>query len=711
MATSIIISGRVFADELIHHIRALCAEEPRPSGNALAREVCAQLDWRSPNGRLATTSCKVALRKLHKRGLIPWPAAQRTNAGPHRLRPSGQPLPPVGPLPARVDQVHGLRLHLLTGAQDPLSPLWNDLMIAQHPCGWAPLVGAQLRYLIGSDLGWLGALGFGPAAWVLGARDQWIGWSVQARKHNLSGVVALCRLLIRREVRCANLASKVLALALAGLADDWHNRYGVRPRLVETFVDPTNFTGHCFLAANWRRVGTSQGRGRLGPETPSKTPKHIWLFALQANARQLLQAEPPRLLTPRPLLESLSQGEWWAQELADLDLGDLRLERRAHAILAARAQRPSATFYGSFEDRYQSKAAYAFIAHPSAQISLDQLLAPHAEATLARVAAEPVVLLPQDTTSLNYSGLRQTTGLGDINHNGSRGLFLHGLLAWRPDGVPLGVLHAHCWARPEDLPKDSRSRNAKSIDEKESLCWMEALSAAATAARRLPHTTLVTLTDRGGDLYELHDLIQAGPPNLHAVVRAQHDRNLQSHEKLWTFMASQPVGKHTPIQVPRHASQAARTATVEVRWSEVTLLPPAVPAKRTWPPLPLWAVWVLEPNPPAGVQPLEWMLLTDMPVRNWAQADEKIQWYRRRWGNEEWHRMLKSGCGAERREFTTAEHLQRALAFDLILAWRVLLLVKLGRAVPDLPASALFAPDELEVLWEYKKKTAEQCRT
>jgi hypothetical protein len=194
-------------------------------------------------------------------------------------------------------------------------------------------------------------------------------------------------------------------------------------------------------------------------------------------------------------------------------------------------------------------------------------------------------------------------------------------------------------------------------------------------------------------------------------VRAQHDRNLQSHEKLWTFMASQPVGKHTPIQVPRHASQAARTATVEVRWSEVTLLPPAVPAKRTWPPLPLWAVWVLEPNPPAGVQPLEWMLLTDMPVRNWAQADEKIQWYRRRWGNEEWHRMLKSGCGAERREFTTAEHLQRALAFDLILAWRVLLLVKLGRAVPDLPASALFAPDELEVLWEYKKKTAEQCRT
>lgn len=711
MLRSIIVSGRVFTDELIGHLCSLGAGQPPPSGNALAREACLQLDWRSPNGRWAISSCKVALLKLHKRGLIPRPGARRANRGPHRLRGSGQPLPPVRPLPARVDLIPGLHLHLLSGAQDPLSSLWNDLIIAQHPCGAAPLVGGQLRYLIGSDLGWLGALGFGPPAWVLSARDQWIGWSVLARKHNLSGVVGLSRLLIRREVHCPNLASKVLALALARLADDWQARYGVRPQLVETFVDHQQYTGHCFLAANWRRVGTSQGRGRLGPEIPCKTPKDIWLFPLHDQARQRLQVEPPRPVTPRPLLESLSQDNWWTQELAGLDLGDQRLNRRAQAILAARAQQPSATFYGSFDDRYQSKAAYALIAHPSDQINLASLLEPHAEATVARMASEPVVLLPQDTTSLNYSGLVQTVGLGDINHHGSRGLFLHGLLAWRPDGVPLGVLHAHCWARPEHPPKDPRSRNAKSIDEKESLCWLEALCTAATIARRLPHTHLITLTDRGGDLYELHDLIQAGPSNLHAVVRAQHDRNLQSHEKLWAFMANLAVGKHTTIQVPRHSGQAARTATVDVRWSEVIILPPEVPAKRTWPPLRLWAVWVREPHPPAGVEPLEWMLLTDLPVANWTQALEKIQWYRRRWGNEEWHRMLKSGCGVERREFTTAEHLQRALAFDLILAWRVLLLVKLGRAVPDLPAQALFAPDELEVLWRVKKKaTPEPCR-
>jgi hypothetical protein len=604
-----------------------------------------------------------------------------------------------------VDLIPGLHLRLLTGADDPLSPLWNDLIIAQHPCGDAPLVGAQLRYLIGSDLGWLGALGFGPAAWILGPRDEWIGWSVQARKHNLPRVVGLSRLLIRREVHCANLASKVLSLGLACLPGDWQARYGVSPLLVETFVDRDRFTGQCFLAANWRRVGTSQGRGRLGPPTPSKTLKDILLFPLHPQARRWLQTEPPQPVTPCPLLQSLANPCWWAEELARLQLDDRRLERRAQSILAARAQRPSATFYGSFDDRYQSKAAYAFIAHPDPQITLARLLQPHAEATLARLASEAVVLLPQDTTSLNYSGLRQTTGLGDLNHAGSRGLFLHALLAWRPDGVPLGVLHAHCWARPKVPPPDARRRNAKSIDEKESFCWLEALRTAATAARRVPHTTLITLTDRGGDLYELHDLIQAGPPNLHAVVRAQHDRNLQSHQKLWAFMAQQPVGKRTTLRVPRHTGQAARTATVEVRWAPVTILPPAVPGKRTWPPLGLWAVWVREPHPPAGVEPLEWMLLTDLPVSNWTQAQEKIQWYRRRWGNEEWHRMLKSGCGAERREFTTAEHFQRAVAFELILAWRVLLLVKLGRVVPHLPAQALFPPDELEVLWRTQKKT------
>src|SRR5208337_2558898 len=107
---------------------------------------------------------------------------------------------------------------------------------------------------------------------------------------------------------------------------------------------------------------------------------------------------------------------------------------------------------------------------------------------------------------------------------------------------------------------------------------------------------------------------------------------------------------------------------------------------------------VHEPAPPAGTEPMDWMLLTDWPVATAEQAWEKVQWHCRRWGIEEWHRALKNGCGVEQREFKTAEHLQRVLAFDLIVAWRVPALIKLGRVLPRLPASVLYAPDELAVL-------------
>jgi hypothetical protein len=242
------------------------------------------LAWHSPDGRPALSSAKVAVRKLQRRGVL---VARKKRSQRHRLRRSGQKLPRLGQVPPRVDQVQGLRLHLISGAADPLHQLWNDLIIAQHPCGDAPLVGTQLRYLMGSDHGWLGAIGFGPAAFALASRDQWIGWSTAARLGHLPEVVGLSRLLIRKEVRCANLASKVLSLVLGRLPEDWRQRYAVRPLLVETFVDRSMFTGRCLCAGNWRRVGFSTGRGRLGPKAAVKTIKDVWVFALDRTLPQL----------------------------------------------------------------------------------------------------------------------------------------------------------------------------------------------------------------------------------------------------------------------------------------------------------------------------------------------------------------------------------------------------------------------------------------
>ena len=688
------ICGRLFTPELITHLQQMVASDPATSRNALGREVCRALNWFSADGRLALSSAKVALHKVAKRGLLSLP--KRKGKRSHKLRGSGQPLPVLGMVPQSVQQVRGLRLYLLSGHEDPHHLLWNDFIIQQHPCQGAPLVGSQLRYLIGSDHGWLGALGFGPAAFVLGARDQWIGWMTAARLAHLSKVVGLSRVLIRKGARCANLLSKVLSLALARVADDWQARYAIKPLLVETYVERDRYTGQSLSASNWQRLGQTLGRGRLGPSLPTKSIKDIWIYPLDRKARQQLQEQPLPVLYPKPLLESVASDEWCAHELATLDLGDQRLHRRAQQLLQGRWEQPQASFYGTFPDWTSAKGAYRLLESKRAEINLSSLLAPHFEATQARMAAEPVVLAIQDTTTFNYSGLKETTGLGALGDKGGQGLWSHNVLACRPDGVPLGLLWNHTWARPEDY--SSEGRNAKSIDEKESVRWVDAFGQAALAARRMPGTQVVNITDREGDIYELYDAGTVAPPNLHSLIRAQHDRNLESHQKLWTHLAMQPLGSLQEVRVPRRREQPARTAKVEVRWDPIVIEAPAVGPKKGWPALRLWAIWVKEVDPPYGVEPIEWMLLTDLPIANAEEAWEKVQWYCRRWTIEEWHRILKSGCYVEAREFKSAQTLARALAFDFMIAWRVLAMVKLGRVVPQLPADILYTPAEQKIL-------------
>lgn len=705
MMESVMVCRREFTAELLEHLRALSAQEQPPTRHMLAQEVCTQLAWYMPDGRPAISSAKVAVRKLEQRGLLPVKAGVAEVKQKRRLRRSDQPLPGLVKVPARVDQVQGLRLHRIEGSEDPLHGLWNDLIVEQHPCGDAPLVGAQMRYLIGSDHGWLGAIGFGPASFVLASRDQWIGWSVNARLGHLREVVGMSRFLIREEVRCVNLMSKVLSLVLECLPEDWEGRYGVRPLLVETFVDRSRFTGSSMSASNWLRVGVSSGRGRLGARRGDKSLKDVWLYALHRRCREQLQKEVPAPLTPRRIEQSLAREDWCVGEMGGLDLGDRRRTKRAAAILGARWKNPQASFYGSFSKWSQAKGAYALIEHKGPELSYDRLLSGHQQATQQRMAAESVVLLAQDTTGLNYSGLLKTTGLGSLGNAKGQGLWLHSLVTIRPDGVPLGVLEAQCWGRETlEANETQRGRNAKSIDEKESYRWIQSYQCAAAAARRMPQTQLVVMADREADLYELHQAAADAPPNLHTLVRAQHNRHLTSHQKLWDHMAALPCGERRTVDLPRRSGQPARTAEVELRWDQVEIKPPAVGCKKSWPPVMIWVVWVHEPQPPEGCEALNWMLLSDLPISDAHQAWQRVEWYCRRWIIEEWHRVLKSGCGVEQREFKTAEHLKRVLTFDLIVAWRILACVKLGRAMPQLPASVLYTPEELEVLNAISKK-------
>ncbi|MFH0899467.1 MAG: DUF4338 domain-containing protein [Pseudomonadota bacterium] len=278
--------GRTFNPQEIDQIRQLLANSP-PSRAALARQVCALLDWRSPNGNLKQMSCRLALLRMHRDGLfaLPPPRQGNGNGRPYCRRTSlaepGMPLElPAGAL---------TDLALEPIASRAQSHLWNEYIDRYHYLGYQPLPGAQLRYFARARGETLALLGFGAAAWKTAPRDRFIGWSASARKERLHLVVNNARFLILPWIRSKNLASRLLSMAARQLPGDWLARYGYSPVLLETFVDSERFAGTCYRAANWLCLGETQGRGKLDTHRIADLPiKTVWALPLVVDFRSRL---------------------------------------------------------------------------------------------------------------------------------------------------------------------------------------------------------------------------------------------------------------------------------------------------------------------------------------------------------------------------------------------------------------------------------------
>lgn len=713
MLDAVRIAGRWVCKHLLARLSARATSDPPPSRCSIVREFCRLTNWYDGKGQVCFASANVALSRLEKQSLVRLPpaAARRARTQPRRLVDDGKPLPPAPRLGAGVKEI---TLQLIQGQSDPDHLLWNRLIIREHPLEAAPLVGAQLRYLIRSPQGIIGAFGVGPASYHLECRDCWIGWEDSTRQANLPLVVGLSRFLIRPGVRSPNLASRCYRSLLDRLGKDWQERYGVAPVLIETFVDRSTQRGTSLSAANWRRLGESSGRGRNSPspQVRPKSGKDVWVYELQANARHSLLRRPIPLIVPRSIFQGL-KGEGWAhEELDGLALGDRRLEKRFALMLGARWKNPQHSFFRSFGSSAAGKAAYRLIESPEAEVSFSSLLAPHQNQTHRRMAAESLVLLAQDTTALSYNSLPQTTGLGSVGdtRNPGRGLWLHCLQAFRADGIPLGCAWAKLWARPFSQ-SDTDQRNEQSLSQKESVRWIEAYQSAARLAPGLPQTQLIVCGDRESDIFELFDQSQGAPDNLHLLVRAQHDRLLTDGHKLWQELLSQPVRGTLRVRVPRRGERPARLAKLEVRWASIEVESPRVALKKSWQPIGLYAVLAREIDPPQGQEPIEWLLLSDWPVESFKMAVRMIRWYGLRWGIECWHQVLKDVCRVEKRQMESAPALERALVLDMIVAWRALMLCRLGREHPELPATLFYSVEELAVLEVYKKKLPQHAQS
>lgn len=697
------ISGQDFTDEILARIRLRVRAVSTLTRSALSREVCEWMEWRDTTGRLKDMSCRVALLKLSRNGLIELPEPLAVSF----VRPIDSPVITADwlSIETTLAELGRVWLEPVDGSKVEASKQWWEMMRAHHPQGASPLCGAQLRYSVRCEAGVLGGLSFSAAAWRLKPRDSWIGWDDATRQEMLPRVVNNSRFLILPGVRVDNLASHVLSLSLSRLAADWHTRYNVTPLLVETFVDTSHYRGTCYKAANWKQLGQTQGRGRQDSGyLRSKTIKDIWVYPLHGQCQSLLRMndEPARLSATMELAQKLVPQDWAEEEFGGCNLPDARLQSRLYSMARDFYARPTANITHACASRAKVKAAYRFLDHE--MTTMDTLLEPHYRATEARVKQENIVLAVQDSTSLNYTAHAATEGMGLIGStlDGPQGLHLHSTLAFSTEGTPLGFLDAQCWARkPEDFGKKAK-RHTAPIEEKESFKWLKSYRAAADVQTRCSNTTLVSVGDREADIYALFDEAIKSSDGPKLLVRAKNNRKLQDEQaRLWETMLAREVDGIQVLGVPRQGSRAAREARMEIRYAAVNLAPTRECGGG---PVPVWVVLAQEQDAPAGVTPLEWMLLTTMPVTNFDQAIEKLKWYALRWGIEVFHRTLKSGCRIEQRQLGNADRIEACLAIDMVVAWRIYYLNKLGRETPQAPCTVYFDEAEWKALMVFTTK-------
>lgn len=283
------LCGEVFGEEGVRAVREVIEQAAGCRRAEITRRVCDRLGWRNERGERKEVGGRVALLGLQRAGWIELPAARNGNGSAHPLRVPVQ-WPACEPIEGSVEGLAELRLERVT--QPATSGLWNALIERHHYLrGWR-LSGHQVRYLIVWQGGILGAIGFGAAALKLAVRDQWIGWSAEQRERQRRLVVNNRRFLILPWVRVRNLASRVLSLGARAVVRDYQSLYGIRPVLLESFIEAQRFTGSSYRAANWQCLGHSAGRGRGDREhRHALAPKALYVYALERNFRQVLTGE------------------------------------------------------------------------------------------------------------------------------------------------------------------------------------------------------------------------------------------------------------------------------------------------------------------------------------------------------------------------------------------------------------------------------------
>lgn len=397
-----------------------------------------------------------------------------------------------------------------------------------------------------------------------------------------------------------------------------------------------------------------------------------------------------------------------AAELAGIDLGDKRLNRRSVRVLKALAAQPQASINAACQGWDETIAAYRLFDH--AEISPEKILAPHQDAARERIRQQAVVLIVQDTTELDFTA-HPPRDARCLDKSYRFGCYDHTSLAVTPEQVCLGVVGQELFDRRAESLGKTDERTSLPIEQKESYRWLQGYRLACQIARDCPHTRIVSVADSEADIYDIFVEAQQQKQVADFLIRAKENRATPEREegagpavyrKVRDEVQASPVRILRTIALSQTPKREAREARLEIRALRVTVKPPH--ARSHLPQVIYHVVLAQEVNGPGDGTDVSWLLITTLPIDTNEQILSVLDYYLARWTIEVYFRVLKTGCAVERIQLETMHRMKNCLAFYKIIAWRIMYLTYLNRECPDLPCDVVFADGEWQPVWRIVKK-------
>lgn len=392
--------------------------------------------------------------------------------------------------------------------------------------------------------------------------------------------------------------------------------------------------------------------------------------------------------------------EWIDEELSLMNLGDHRLNKRAKNILKTFSLSPEKSIPSASNGWSETKAAYRFLSNP--KVNPDAILGLHREAAIRRFEKHETIVVAQDTSELDYSKQNEKSGRGPTNHTSHQGIFLHPLLAMAENGLCLGVLGSQFWHR--DIIGNRDNYLAKPIEEKESFRWLQGLREVNKLGAQFKDKKFVIVNDGEADIFEL--LAEELNENVNYIIRGHHNRTLSTSDiKLKETLKKQdPIAKiEFEFKDRAKSSSPYRKVEQELRVAKVDIKPSPNRGNRINK-NPATVTIILATETSTNTSPLEWMLITNTEIRTPEEASKILQYYLLRWKIEIYFKVLKSGCKVEELQLNTLSSLVICLSFYMIVAWRVLYLIQLGRDCPQMSCESFFEEEEWRAAYMVKHR-------